>query len=44
VCVMTRENPEHSYLPDNPANLLIARIGRAVYQHYNPGAPLPPRP
>jgi beta-lactamase class A len=44
VCVMTRENTEHSYMPDNPANLLMARIGRAVYRHYNPGAPLPPSP
>jgi beta-lactamase class A len=39
VCVMTRENREQSYATDNPANLLIARIGAAVYRHYNPGAP-----
>jgi beta-lactamase class A len=44
VCVMTRENPFHDYLPDNPANVLMARIGRAVFRHYNPGVPLPPEP
>jgi len=44
VCVMTRENQDKSYLPDNPANLLIARIGREVFRHYNPAAQLPPLP
>lgn len=44
VCVMTRENRDTSYLPDNPANLLIARIGREVFRHYNPSAQLPPTP
>ena len=44
VCVMTRENQDTRYAVDNPAHLLIARVGRLVYQHYNPGAPLPPLP
>ncbi|HEX8673887.1 MAG TPA: serine hydrolase, partial [Longimicrobium sp.] len=44
VCVMTRENQDKSYMPDNPANLLIARIGREVFRHYNPAAQLPPLP
>jgi beta-lactamase class A len=44
VCVMTRENPFHDYLPDNPANLLMARIGRAVFRHFNPTVQLPPEP
>jgi beta-lactamase class A len=44
VCVMTRENRDHSYAPDNPANLLIARVGRAVFRHWNPSATLPPPP
>jgi hypothetical protein len=41
---MTRENVEKSYLPDNPANLLIARVGREVLRHYNPSAQLPALP
>ena len=46
VCAMTRENRETSYAVDNPANLLMARIGLAVFRHYNPAVPVadPPRP
>ncbi len=44
VCVMTRENQDRSYAPDNPANLLIARIGREAFRHWNPSAALPPLP
>jgi len=44
VCVMTRENRDTSYAPDNAANLLIARIGAEVYRHFNPSAPLPAIP
>jgi beta-lactamase class A len=44
VCVMTRENRDTSYATDNPANLLIARIGAEVYRAFNPGAPPPPVP
>ena len=44
VCVMTRENRDTSYAPDNPANLLIARIGAEVYRHFNPSAPVPAIP
>jgi beta-lactamase class A len=36
VCVMTRENRDTSYAVDNPANLLMARIGLAVFRHFNP--------
>jgi beta-lactamase class A len=44
ICVMTRENHDRSYATDNPANLLIARIGAEVYRHYNPSAPPPAIP
>lgn len=44
VCVMTRENRDTSYATDNPANLLIARIGAEVYRFFNPSAPPPPIP
>jgi beta-lactamase class A len=44
ICVMTRENRDTSYATDNPANLLIARIGALVYRHYNPSAPPPAIP
>lgn len=44
VCAMTRENRETSYAPDNPANLLIARIGLAVFRHYNPSVRVPDPP
>jgi beta-lactamase class A len=44
VCVMTRENRDTSYATDNPANLLIARIGAEVYRAFNPSAPPPPVP
>ncbi len=39
LCVMTRENRDTSYATDNPANLLIARIGAEVYRYFNPSAP-----
>lgn len=44
LCVMTRENRDTSYAPDNPANLLMARIGAEVYRHFNPSAPPPAIP
>ncbi|WP_420129721.1 serine hydrolase [Longimicrobium sp.] len=44
LCVMTRENRDTSYATDNPANLLIARIGAEVYRFFNPSAPPPPIP
>lgn len=44
VCVMTRENRDTSYATDNPANLLIARIGAEVYRFFNPSAPPPAVP
>lgn len=44
LCVMTRENEDTSYAVDNAAHLLIARIGRAVFRHYNPDVPVPDAP
>ena len=44
VCVMTRENRDTSYAPDNPANLLMARVGREVFRRFNPSARLPEAP
>jgi beta-lactamase class A len=44
ICVMTRENRDTSYAVDNPAHLLIARIGREVFHAFNPSAALPPLP
>lgn len=44
VCVMTRENLDTTYAVDAPAHLLIGRIGREVFRHYNPSATLPPLP
>lgn len=44
VCVMTRENVATTYAVDAPAHLLIARIGREAFRHYNPSAELPPLP
>ena len=44
LCVMTRENRDTSYATDNPANLLIARIGAEVYRFFNPSAPPPTLP
>jgi beta-lactamase class A len=36
LCVMTRANIDETYRVDSHAHLLIARIARAVYAHYNP--------
>ena len=44
LCVMTRENEDTSYAVDSAAHLLIARIGRAVFRHYNPEVKLPDTP
>jgi beta-lactamase class A len=44
LCVMTRENEDRSYAVDNAAHLLIARIAREVFRHYNPTAALPVLP
>ena len=44
LCVMTRENRDTSYAPDNAANLMMARIGAEVYRHFNPSAPPPVMP
>lgn len=44
LCVMTRENENTSYAVDSPAHLLIARIAREVFRHYNPDVALPSLP
>jgi beta-lactamase class A len=44
LCVMTRENEETSYAVDSAPHLLIGRIGREVFRHWNPGVALPPVP
>lgn len=44
VCAMTRENEDSSYAVDAAPHRVIARIGRAVFHHFNPSAPLPPLP
>lgn len=44
LCVMTRENEDRSYAVDNSAHLLIARIAREVFRHYNPTVALPGLP
>jgi beta-lactamase class A len=44
LCVMTRENEEETYRVDSPAHLVIARIAREVFRHYNPTVPLPALP
>jgi beta-lactamase class A len=44
LCVMTRENQDTSYAVDNPAHLLVARVAREVFRHYNPGVELPGMP
>ncbi|HEX2092967.1 MAG TPA: serine hydrolase [Longimicrobiaceae bacterium] len=44
LCVMTRENQSTTYAVDAPAHLLIGRIAREVFRHYNPSATLPPLP
>jgi beta-lactamase class A len=38
LCVMTRDNEDTSYAVDAAPHLLVARIGRAVFHHYNPAA------
>lgn len=44
LCVMTRENEDTTYRVDNAAHLLISRIARAVYAHWNPAVQLPALP
>jgi beta-lactamase class A len=44
LCVMTRENEDTSYAVDSAPHLLIGRIAREVFRHWNPDVPLPPVP
>ncbi|MCI0456401.1 MAG: class A beta-lactamase-related serine hydrolase [Gemmataceae bacterium] len=34
VCVLTAENEDRRWVPDNAGNLLCARVARAVYDHF----------
>lgn len=44
ICVMTRENVDTSYAVDAEPHLLVARVAREVFRHYNPQVELPPLP
>lgn len=39
VCVMTSENKDQSWGPDNAGNLLCAKVAQEVFQHYSPEMP-----
>jgi beta-lactamase class A len=34
VCVMTMDNEDHRWVPDNAGNRLCAEVARAVYDHF----------
>ncbi|MEY3172629.1 MAG: D-alanyl-D-alanine carboxypeptidase DacC precursor [Planctomycetota bacterium] len=36
ICVLTTANPDRSWDDDNAAHLLMGRIARAAYDHFNP--------
>lgn len=36
ICVLTNENEDKSWADDNAAHLLIGRIARAAFDHFNP--------
>jgi beta-lactamase class A len=38
-CVMTSENKDQSWAPDNAGNLLCAKVAREVFEHYSPEKP-----
>lgn len=38
LCVLTRKNADKSWTDDNAGDVLCAKIGRAVYDHFNPAA------
>jgi beta-lactamase class A len=44
LCVLTTNNQDSSYAVDNAAHLIIARVARDVFHHFNPTVPLPPLP
>jgi beta-lactamase class A len=39
LCVLTEDNEDHRWVPDNAGNRLCAEVARAVYDHFNPEAP-----
>ncbi len=45
LCVLTRDNEDHRYHPDNAGNRLCAEVARAVYDHFHTKAkPEPKKP
>jgi D-alanyl-D-alanine carboxypeptidase (penicillin-binding protein 5/6)/beta-lactamase class A len=37
VCVLTNENEDQRWKPDNAGNVLCANVGQAVYEHFDTG-------
>jgi hypothetical protein len=37
VCVLTSENEDQRWKPDNAGNVLCAKVAQAVYEHFNTG-------
>jgi beta-lactamase class A len=37
VCVLTNENEDQRWKPDNAGNVLCAKVAQAVYEHFNTG-------
>jgi beta-lactamase class A len=44
LAVITRNQVDESYEPDNEGHRLIRAVSRAVYEHFNPGDPWRPLP
>lgn len=42
ICVLTSNNADRRWVPDNAGNLLCASVARAVYEHFHP-SPKEPR-
>jgi beta-lactamase class A len=37
VCVLTSENEDQRWKPDNAGNVLCAKVAQAVYEHFSKG-------
>ncbi|WP_250846628.1 serine hydrolase [Aquisphaera insulae] len=44
VCVLTCENEDRRWVPDNAGNLLCAEVARAVFDHFSVTPPASPKP
>ncbi len=42
ICVLTNDNKDQTWTDDNAAQMLCAKIGKAVYDHFNPNAEAKP--